>query len=74
MVSEFERTKDTIQEMTETAATHVGRIAQIITSAVRDVAREIGDWATDTIEMREAAQRAAADHKPARPVIVDEEP
>ena len=70
MVSEFETVKDTVQEVTESAANHVGRIALIITGAVRDIAREIGDLATDIIEMREASERARAD----RPMIVDEAP
>jgi hypothetical protein len=70
MVSDFEAAKDTVQEATESAANHVGRIAVIITGAVRDVAREIGNWATDLIEMREAAERAKSDH----PRIVDEAP
>ncbi|GLZ39553.1 hypothetical protein [Actinokineospora sp. NBRC 105648] len=69
MVSEIESTKDTIQEVTESAANHIGRIALIITGAVRDIAREVGDWATDVIEMREAAERASVD----RPVVVDED-
>jgi len=42
MVGKFERNKDTIQEMTESAATRVGAIAGIITGAVRDVTREVG--------------------------------
>jgi hypothetical protein len=33
----------------------------IIAGAVRDVTREIGDWVSDGIEMREAAKKAAAD-------------
>ena len=53
-----EITKDTIQVLTETTATHVGRIASILTAAVREVAREIGDLASDVFEMREAAERA----------------
>lgn len=61
MVGKFERRKDTIQELTESAASHVGSIAVIIAGAVRDVTREIGDWVSDGIEMREAAKRAAAD-------------
>jgi hypothetical protein len=61
MVSRFESQKDTVQELTESAATHIGNIATIVTSAVRDVARETGDWLTDVIEMREASQRAQAD-------------
>jgi hypothetical protein len=50
--------KDTFQVLTETTATHVGRIASIVTGAIRDVAREIGDLASDVFEMREAAERA----------------
>ena len=44
--------------LTETTATHVGRIASIVSGAVRDVAREIGDLASDVFEMRDAAERA----------------
>jgi hypothetical protein len=61
MVGEFESKKDTAQVITESAANHVGNIAAIITGAVRDIARETGDWLTDVIEMREAARRAKAD-------------
>jgi hypothetical protein len=59
MVGRFEIGKDTLQELTESAATHVGRIATIVTGAVRDVAHEVGDWASDAFEMRDAANRAA---------------
>ncbi|WP_116205293.1 hypothetical protein [Amycolatopsis circi] len=61
MVGPFESGKDTVQELTESAANHIGKIATIITGAVRDIARETGDWFTDVIEMREAAQRAKED-------------
>jgi hypothetical protein len=61
MVGQFERGKDTVQVLTETAATHIGKIATILTGAVRDVARETGDWLTEVIEMREASKRAQAD-------------
>lgn len=61
MVGQFERSKDTVQVLTETAATHLGKIATIITGAVRDVAKETGDWLTEVIEMREASKRAQAD-------------
>ncbi|KAA9165821.1 hypothetical protein FPZ12_004890 [Amycolatopsis acidicola] len=64
MVGQFESKKDTVQVLTESAATHIGAIATIITGAVRDVARETGDWLTDVIEMREASRRAQADHQP----------
>ncbi|NKQ57006.1 hypothetical protein HFP15_29470 [Amycolatopsis sp. K13G38] len=62
MVGQFERQKDTVQVLTETAATHIGNIATIITGAVRDIARETGDFLTEVIEMREAGRRAEADH------------
>ena len=61
MVGQFESGKDTVQVITESAATHIGNIATIITSAVRDIARETGDWLTDVIEMREAAEKARLD-------------
>lgn len=61
MVSKLEARKDTVQIAIESGATHVGRIASIITAAVRDVTRELGEFATDVLEMREAAERAEAD-------------
>ena len=61
MVSRFERNKDTAQEMIESTAHRVGRIASIITGAVIDVTREIGDLISDGIEMREAAKKARDD-------------
>jgi hypothetical protein len=61
MVGRFEIRKDVAQELAESAAVHVGRISTIVTTAVRDIAREVGSWATDAFEMREAAARAEAD-------------
>ena len=61
MASDAEDTKDTLQVVAESAVDHVGRIATIITGAVRDIARELGDWFTDVVEMRDAAQRARDD-------------
>ncbi|SHH02381.1 hypothetical protein SAMN05443575_3118 [Jatrophihabitans endophyticus] len=58
MVGRFEIQKDTVQVIAESAATHVGRIATIISGAVRDVTHEFGDWASDVFEMREAAGKA----------------
>jgi chemotaxis response regulator CheB len=58
VISRVETAKDSVQVLTESAATHVGRIATIITGAVRDVAREMGEWATDAFEMRDAANEA----------------
>jgi hypothetical protein len=61
MVGRFEIGKDTVQVLTESAATHVGRIATIVTGAVREVTRELGDWASDAFEMRDAANLAETD-------------
>jgi hypothetical protein len=61
MVSEAESAKDTLQVVTESAAEHVGKIATIITGAIRDIAKELGDWMSDVVEMREASQRARED-------------
>jgi hypothetical protein len=64
VVGKFESNKDMVQEIAESAATHVGKIATIIAGAVRDVTREIGDFVTDGIEMREAAKAARDDDEP----------
>ncbi|GAB84313.1 hypothetical protein RVF83_13285 [Gordonia rubripertincta] len=61
MVDSIERNKDLMQELIESTATHVGRIATIITGAVAGVTREIGEIVTDGFEMREAARKAKAD-------------
>ena len=57
----IETRKDTLQVAIESGATHVGQIMGIVAGAVRDVTRELGDWATDVFEMRDAAKRAEAD-------------
>jgi len=41
----------------------VAGVATIVAGAVRDVAKEIGDWITDGIEMREAAKAARDDRR-----------
>ena len=71
MIGKFESNKDLIQELTSSGARHVGNIATIITGTVSEVTREIGDWITDAIEMREAAAdvNAGRDHPD---VLVDE--
>ena len=58
MVGNAEITKDTVQVITESAATHLGRIATILTGAIREIAHEIGEIASDVFEMRDAAGRA----------------
>jgi hypothetical protein len=61
MVTKLEAAKDTAQVLTESAANHVGRIAVILTGAVREIAHEMGEWAIDAFEMRDAANRATRD-------------
>jgi hypothetical protein len=61
MIGKLEIGKDTVQVLTESAASHVGRIATIVTGAVREVTHELGEWASDVFEMRDAAGRAESD-------------
>jgi len=61
MPSKGEIYKDMAQELTSSAAEHVGNIAHVITGAIRDVANELGDLATDIFEMRDAAKKAEQD-------------
>jgi hypothetical protein len=68
MIGKFESNKDLIQELTSSGARHVGNIATIITGTVSEVTREIGDWITDAIEMREAAAAAHRDREAAADV------
>jgi hypothetical protein len=57
-LDKLETRKDTIQVAVESGATHVGSIVSIMVGAVREVTREVGDWATDVFEIRDAARRA----------------
>jgi hypothetical protein len=57
----LETRKDTVQVVIESGATHVGGIVGIVVGAVRDVTREVGEWATDVFEIRDAARRARSD-------------
>ena len=57
----LETRKDTAQVVIESGATHVGSIVGIVVGAVREVTREVGDWATDIFEIRDAARRARTD-------------
>jgi hypothetical protein len=60
-LSKAETRKDTVQVVVESGATHVGRIANIVTGAVRDVTRELGEFATEVFEIRDASRRAESD-------------
>jgi hypothetical protein len=75
VLDDLETRKDTVQVAVESAFQHVGQIAGIITGAGREITRELGDWATDLFEMREAARRARVDRRdePAAPGPTDDE-
>jgi hypothetical protein len=62
-IGRIEIAKDTAQVLTESAANHVGRIATILTAAIREIAHEVGELAGDVFEMRDAAGKAAADEQ-----------
>jgi hypothetical protein len=59
MPSKLELVKDVLQVAIESGAERVGRATAIITAAVRDVAHEVGGWASDVFEVVEAAQAAS---------------
>jgi hypothetical protein len=62
VVSKREIEKDTVQELTVSAVDTVGRIAGILVNTVREVANEIGGFATNMYEIREASRRAKDDN------------
>jgi len=65
VVDEFETKKDTAQVVVDSGLDHVGRIMGIVVDAARGITRELGDWATEVFEMREASQKAKADRSDA---------
>jgi hypothetical protein len=62
MLSKGEIDKDTAQEYVASGVDTVGRIAGIIINSVREVATEIGTFATNVFEIREANRRAREDN------------
>jgi phage-related protein len=64
-LSRAEIGKDAIQSTAEAAATTVGEVATIITSAVKDVASAIGGFATEVFEIREASRKASGEARDA---------
>ena len=76
-MGDFERNKDQVQAGVQAGASLVGRIAVIITDAIGSIAREVGDFVTEGIEMREAARTARLDEKregdePGWPIDLDD--
>ena len=59
--------KDALQHTVEAGAEAVGAVTTILATAVRDVARAVGGFATDVFEIRDAARRARGEHEPPVP-------
>ena len=66
-ISKGEIRKDALQDTVEATATAVGAVTAIVTTAVRDIARTVGGFATEVFEIRDAARRAADDNPPDPP-------
>ena len=61
-LSKAEIRKDALQEGVTAASHTVGTVTTIITSAVGDIARAVGGFATEIFEIRDAARKASQDH------------
>ena len=73
-LSKAEIRKDALQDGVTAASHVVGSVATILTTAVGDVARAVGGFATEIFEIRDSARRAQRDHdhvvvQPAEPVV-----
>jgi hypothetical protein len=74
-LSKAEIRKDAVQDGVTAASQAVGTVSTILTTAVGDIARAIGGFATEMFEIRDAARKASHDHdhehvvaEPAEPV------
>lgn len=63
-LSKGEVRKDQIQQGTDAAVTAIGNIVSIGVDSLRKVIHEIGTFATEMYEIREAGRRAEADATP----------
>ncbi len=61
MPRKLEVIKDVLQVAVDSGAERVGRITSVITGAVRDVTREVGEWASDVFEVVDAGRTAPGD-------------
>jgi hypothetical protein len=74
-LSKAEIRKDALQDGVTAASHVVGSVATILTTAVGDVARAVGGFATEIFEIRDSARRARQDHdhvvvtQPDEPVV-----
>jgi hypothetical protein len=61
-LSKAEIRKDALQDGVTAASQAVGSVTTIITTAVGDIARAVGGFATEIFEIRDAARKASQDH------------
>jgi hypothetical protein len=61
-LSKNEIRKDAVQGVVEAAATTVGEVTTILTTAIKDLAGALGGLATEVFELRDAARKAAAEN------------
>ena len=61
-LSKAEIRKDALQDGVTAASQAVGSVTTIVTTAVGDIARAVGGFATEIFEIRDAARRASQDH------------
>ena len=62
-LSKAEIRKDAVQGAVEAAATTVGEVATILTTAVKDIARSVGGLATEVFEIRDSARKASDENR-----------
>ena len=62
-LSKAEIRKDAVQGAVEAAATTVGEVATILTTAVQAIARSVGGLATEVFEIRDSARKASAENR-----------
>ena len=73
-LSKAEIRKDALQDGVTAASHVVGSVATILTTAVSDVARAMGGFATEIFEIRDSARRARQDHDHDHDQVVVTEP
>ena len=73
-LSKAEIRKDALQDGVTAASHVVGSVATILTTAVSDVARAMGGFATEIFEIRDSARRARQDHELDHDQVVVTEP
>ena len=61
-LSKAEIRKDALQDGVTAASQAVGSVTTIITTAVGDIARAVGGFATEIFEIRDSARKASRDH------------